>query len=189
MPTLSFATLACSLLIGTVAGAEPDDGSLRLRSSAESGDLRAMRELAASLLNEAEVQGDEAVYWLEEASALGDAESMHRLASLRFAGASAEQDKSAAVALWQAASVMGHTDAMYDLAVCYRDGHGTRQSAIRASLWFKNAAKAGRPEAMTAWGQCLFDGTVVIQVHDQCILGKFLGEHIFTYFLNLLRYF
>ena len=54
MPTLLFAALTCSLLIGTVAGAEADDGALRLRSSAETGDLRAMRELATSLLEEAE---------------------------------------------------------------------------------------------------------------------------------------
>ncbi len=99
-------TLVCSLLIVSgVAAHGGADATATLRSSAETGDLQAMRELAESLLNS--VDSDEGVYWLERASVGGDPESMHRLASLRFAGARTYRDQREAVTLWKAAAVLG----------------------------------------------------------------------------------
>ena len=136
-----------------------DQATIRLRSSAELGELRAMRELATRLLASREQSHElEAADWLAEAASSGDPEAMHQLACVWFAGRGVERDRREAVALWQAAAASGHPDAMYDLAVCYRDGRGIFKSEIRSSLWFRRAAQAGRPEAMEAWGKCLFDG-------------------------------
>ena len=94
-----------------------DQATMQLRSSAEMGELRAMRDLA-SLLLASRVKTDqlEAADWLAEAAASGDPEAMHRLACVWFAGRGVEQDPVEAVAWLRKAAEQGHTDAQHDLA-------------------------------------------------------------------------
>ena len=127
-----------------------------LLKQAESGDTRAMRELAmVYITGDGVAQNlEKSAQWLGKAAILGDAEAQFEMADiLRTFGDPDEAfywDKKSAEQDWP--------PSQYNLAICFRDGIGTSTNPAQSFFWYRKAADNGLVEAKLGLAVCYIHG-------------------------------
>ncbi|HEX4884079.1 MAG TPA: hypothetical protein VFX05_08070 [Casimicrobiaceae bacterium] len=126
-----------------------------VEQAAKAGYAPAQRELAGLLLQDG--KRDEALEWLEKASAQGDAEAAYELATALTARHEA-RDVARIVELLQFASARGMPRAWYALGMRYLRAEGVKRDTERAFQLVSAAAMAGELEAQYAAGFMIGQG-------------------------------
>jgi TPR repeat protein len=130
-------------------------GRATVEQAAKAGYAPAQRELAGLLLQDG--KRDEAMGWLEKASAQGDAEAAYELATALTARHEA-RDVARIVELLQFASARGLPRASYALGMRYLRADGVKRDTERAFQLVSAAAMAGELEAQYAAGFMIGQG-------------------------------
>lgn len=127
-----------------------------VKSAAESGDAKAMVELAARCEQGKGVpkDPDEALAWLRRAAATGDADAQVAAGTRLAYGPGPESDKAEALKLFAAAAAVGHPQAMYEVGLSHKLGRGTAKNAKSAIEPLTRAAEAGVAAAQCELGDC-----------------------------------
>ncbi len=119
-----------------------DDEFARLSKAAESGDTRAMFNLAVLLSESGDLSGSED--WYQRAAELGDLDAMHNLACVLWE----KEELPSAEAWFLQAAEGGITESMYNLGIMLRD----RGDLDGAEEWMLKAAKGDDWDAMHMLG-------------------------------------
>lgn len=91
-----------------------------------------------------------AVYWYQQAAAVGDVDAQLHLGKLYREGKLIEQDYTQSAYYYGMAAEQGNPIAEYKLGTMYYGGQGVLQSNENAALWFKFSAAQGLPQAVHA---------------------------------------
>ncbi len=101
---------------------------------------------------------DEAVAWLERGAALGQPDSMLRLADWKIAGGAVRRDPAGALALFRRAADGGDVRGLYQVGRCALEGIGMMRDPQAAADAFARAAAAGYLPARYRLGLLRRDG-------------------------------
>ena len=107
-----------------------------LKQRAESGDIEAQNQLAASFLMEEPPNFDEAIKWLRMAADQGDAGAQNNLGTLYLSGEGVKQGDKEAIKLFRKAAEKGIAAAQANLGNCYALGRGVPQNWEEAYFWW-----------------------------------------------------
>jgi len=120
-------------------------GPVALREAAETGDAKALFEIASRYADGREVAADmkTAADWYEKAAQTGFAPAQYRIGNFYEKGLGVETDLAKAKMWYQLAANQGNASAMHNLAVLFAmgaDGTPDNEAAVR---WFNRAAELG----------------------------------------------
>ncbi len=123
--------------------------------AAEAGHVRAMHNLALSHIahagaleeDDANAEYDTAIHWLQNASAVGFANSQYTLGKMYQYGLSVEQNDTLAAEYYVLAADQGFANAQYNMGKAYRDGRGVTRNIELSVQYFRMAAEQGHARA------------------------------------------
>jgi len=138
-----------------------------LKEKAESGDIKAMRELGMAYMEGNGVEKDmDAVFkWIEKAAEHGDAESQADLADMLRTIESFDE----ALSWDQKAAEQGWAPSQHNLAVCYKDGIGTPVNLEKQFYWYQKAAENGNVLSQLRLSRCYLQGDGTPQDFQQSV--------------------
>lgn len=114
-----------------------------LKKKAESGDVAAQNEMAASFLTQEPPNLEEAVKWLRLAADQGDAGAQNNLGVLYMQGDGVKEGHKEAAKLFRRAADQGIPSAQANIGSCYAQGAGVPQSWEEAYFWWKLGFEEG----------------------------------------------
>ena len=138
---------------------DPDESLGWFEKAAELGNLKAVRNLAASYSSGCGARLDKAraAEYYRRAADMGDVDSMCVLASMLRNGDGVPMDKAGAADLYRRAADMGDPDAQYDLAFMLDSGEGIPQDRAEAERLFALSAEQGDTDACLCIGGILYE--------------------------------
>jgi len=140
----------------------------QLKEKAESGNTKAMRELAMKYMKGDGVRADmdEGFEWVEKAAKRGDAESQYDLADMIRAMDGPLNE----YFYWiQKSAEQGFPMAQHNMAICFQDGVGTPVDPGKQFFWLQKAAESGLAESQHQLAQCFLHGVGTPEDHQQAI--------------------
>lgn len=144
------------------AAIKPDQED-QLLALAKLGDTRSMLGLAYMRLNpnEGRFDPEQAVAFLEKASAAGSAEAQFELAKVYERGTGVPVDEKRALELYQASAAQNYADAINDMGFLhYQGGLGLPADPQKALEFFERAADLRHPQAMFNFAALIDDGLI-----------------------------
>lgn len=144
------------------AAIKPDQED-QLLALAKLGDTRSMLGLAYMRLNpnEGRFDPEQAVAFLEKASAAGSAEAQFELAKIYERGTGIPVDEARALELYQASAAQDYADAINDLGFMhYQGGLGLPADPQKALEFFERAADLRHPQALFNFAALIDDGLI-----------------------------
>jgi len=138
-----------------------------LTEKANTGDIKAIRELSTAYLEGNGVEQDftEAFEWMEKAAELGDAESQSDLADVLH-----NMEKHEESFQWmQKAAEQGFPRAQYNLGCLYRDGIGTSKNREQSLLWFQKATENGLSTKRSLFGMIMDSFVEVVRKENELL--------------------
>ncbi|WP_424985204.1 caspase family protein [Microbulbifer sp. S227A] len=144
------------------AAIKPDQED-QLLALAKLGDTRSMLGLAYMRLNpnEGRFDPEQAVAFLERASAAGSAEAQFELAKIYERGTGVPVDQARALELYQQSAAQDYADAINDLGFMhYQGGLGLPANPQKALEFFERAADLRHPQALFNFAALIDDGLI-----------------------------
>jgi hypothetical protein len=117
-----------------------------LQKAAESGDVKAMFDLALVYKNGAPDVAKNigmSAKWFMEAAILGHADAQYNLGKSFATGSGVKQSGKEAINWYGKASAQGHVEALYQLGLSYAEGKGVKKDDRKAADLLKKAAGKG----------------------------------------------
>ena len=138
---------------------DPDESLGWFEKAADLGNLKAVRNLAASYSSGCGARLDKAraAEYYRRAADMGDVDSMCVLASMLRNGDGVPMDKAGAADLYRRAADLGDPDAQYDLAFMLDSGEGIPQDRAEAERLFTLSAEQGDTDACLCIGGILYE--------------------------------
>ncbi|MEZ5810219.1 MAG: peptidoglycan-binding protein [Rhizobiaceae bacterium] len=129
----------------TITQVPVEAGPVALREAAETGDAKALYEVASRYAEGRGVQSDlkKAAKWYRAAADLGFAPAQYRIGNFYEKGLGIERDAAKAMTWYQLAAEQGNASAMHNLAVLFAMGAGGQTDNESAARWFGKAAELG----------------------------------------------
>ncbi|MGB3388609.1 MAG: peptidoglycan-binding protein [Pseudaminobacter sp.] len=120
-------------------------GPVALREAANSGDAKALFEVASRYADGRGVTADmaAAAKWYEKSAELGFAPAQYRIGNFYEKGLGVERDVEKAKTWYQLAAAQGNASAMHNLAVLFAMGADGTTDNESATRWFTQAAELG----------------------------------------------
>jgi len=130
---------------------DPLTAELYWSLAADAGHVRAMHNLALSFIarasglteEQAALEYEAAVTWLQEAADDGFANSQYSLGKMYQYGLAVDRNDELAAQLFVAAANQGFVNAQYNLGKAYRDGRGVDEDITQSTHYFRMAAEQG----------------------------------------------
>lgn len=179
-------TAMCNLGV-LLSERDRDESAAWLSRAAEAGNLRALKNLAASSALDGSPEGKvRAAKLYSKAADLGDADSMCVLASMHRNGDGVPMDKLAAAELYRKAADLGDSEAQYDLAFMLDSGEGVPQDRAEAERLFRLSAEQGDTDACLCIGGILYERGEYAEAEGYFTSAALKGDVKAAYNLGLM---
>lgn len=113
---------------------------------------------------------------LKEASVQGDSNSQFKIGKAYFSGVGVPKDNKQAVYWYRKAAEQGQIDAQVKLGNMYYEGISVAKDDKQAVYWYRKAAEQGHAGAQSNLGYMYFNGKGVTQSYKKSYMWAYLAK-------------